>query len=103
LPEKYFLENVVVRVWLASGALASGALASYVAGLRRQDKLDGLTDGLLLGPLGVALVTFRKEPVPDIDVQCPHCSMRQAVGGDLQWFECWQCEQESDVPTPSTP
>jgi hypothetical protein len=71
--------------------------ASHVAGLRRQDKLDGFKTGLLFGPIGVAMLTFKKERIPDIEVACPNCGTRQEVDGALQWFECWKCEARSDV------
>jgi len=60
--------------------------------------LDGFKTGLLLGPIGVAVLTFRKERIPDIEVACPNCGTRQEVDGALQWFECWKCEEKSDVP-----
>ena len=76
---------------------ACGLLGSHVAGLRGQDKLDGFRTGLLLGPVGVVMLTFKKvkkELPPDVEADCPHCGMRQEVGSDLDWFECWQCERE---------
>jgi hypothetical protein len=91
-----FLANVVWLVWLGSGALAS-----YAAGLRGQDKLDGLKTGLLLGPIGVASVVFRKPTVPDMEMRCPQCGTLQDVGGNLEWFACWKCGKESDGPTRS--
>ena len=78
-------------------------LGSYVAGLRGQDKLDGFKTGLFLGPIGAAMVLFRKESIPDIEVDCPHCGMRQEVGATPRWFECRQCEERSDVPPPPDP
>lgn len=75
-----------------------GVISSYVAGLRGRDKLEGFKTGLLLGPIGAALVLFGKEPVPDIEVVCPHCGTRQDVDATLKWYECWQCEKRSDVP-----
>lgn len=75
-----------------------GLLGSHVAGLRGEDRLDGFKTGLIFGPVGVAFLTFRKDSIPDIEVECPGCGMRQDVGGDLEWFECWQCEERTKVP-----
>jgi hypothetical protein len=71
-----------------------GLLGSHVTGLRGQDKLDGFKTGLLFGPVGVAVLTFNKERIPDIEVACPHCGTRQEVDGALKWFECWHCEEQ---------
>lgn len=90
---------VLILQWVCLISVVSGLAGSHVAGLRGQDRLDGFKDGLLFGPIGVAVVTFRKARVPDIAVVCPHCGTRQDVDGTLKWFECWQCEKTSDVPT----
>ncbi|MGV0796894.1 hypothetical protein ABQF26_08000 [Mycolicibacterium elephantis] len=79
-------------------SIVSALASSHVAGLRGGDRLEGFKDGLLFGPIGLAVVTFRKARVPDIAVVCPHCKTRQDVDGTLKWFECWQCEERSDIP-----
>ncbi|WP_319447593.1 MULTISPECIES: hypothetical protein [unclassified Mycobacterium] len=83
--------------WILLLWLVCGLAGSHVAGLRRQNKLDGFKTGLLFGPIGVAVLTFKKERIPDIEVACPNCGTRQEVDGALQWFECWKCEERSDV------
>jgi hypothetical protein len=78
-----------------------GFLGSHVTRLRgqdREDQLDAFKTGLLFGPIGVAVLTFRTAYVPDIEVKCPHCGELQDVGGNLDWFECWQCEKQAKVP-----
>jgi hypothetical protein len=91
-------------VLLPSLWLGVAMVGSYVAGLRGHDKLAAFKTCLFWGPIGVALVTFRKkEPVPDIRVQCSHCSRSQVVEGGLAWFECGQCWKKSHMPTLSTP
>jgi len=78
-----------------------GLLGSHVTRLRgqdREDQFDGFKTGLLFGPIGVAVLTFKKDYLPDIEVECPHCGVLQDVGGNLDWFECWQCEKRAKVP-----
>jgi ribosomal protein S27AE len=80
--------------------LGVAMVGSYVAGLRGWDKLQGFKTCLLWGPIGVVRVAFGKEPVPDIEVKCPHCGRRQVISGDLDRFECGQCWRHSDVLRP---
>jgi len=42
---------------------AWGVIASYIAGLRGEDKLDGFKIGLLGGPGGALFVLFKKDLV----------------------------------------
>lgn len=74
-----------------------GVIASYIAGLRDEDKLEGFKTGVLLGPFGAAAVLLRKRSAPDIEVTCPHCKTRQEVAGNLDWFECWKCEERTNL------
>ena len=74
-----------------------GVIASHIAGLRGEDKLDGFKTGLLGGPGGALFVLFKKDSVPDVQVTCPNCGTAQDVDGELTWFECWQCEETADV------
>jgi hypothetical protein len=92
-------------IWVLLPILWLGVamVGSYVAGLRGHDKLAAFKYCLFWGLLGVVLVTFRKEPVPDVEAKCQHCRTRQVIGGDLDWFECQQCWKRSDVLTPLTP
>ena len=83
----------LVAIHSAVAALA----ASHVAGLRGHDRLHGFKTGLLFGVVGVMIVAYRKSPVPDVAVTCPHCGTIQDVGGDLTSFECCKCEERSQV------
>jgi hypothetical protein len=91
---------VLMFVYLVS-LMVCGLAGSHVAGLRGQEQLDGFKTGLLMGPIGVAVLAFKKARVPDVDVECPHCGTRQDVDGALEWFECWTCEQKADVASSS--
>lgn len=77
-----------------------GVIASYVAGLRGEDKLDAFKTGLFGGPVAALFILFKKESVPDVRVTCPHCGTAQDVDGNLKWYECWQCEERTDVSHP---
>lgn len=75
-----------------------GVISGYVGGLRGHDPFEAFKTGLFFGPIGAAVVIFRNDPVPDIEVDCPHCGMRQDVDATLTWFECWQCEKRATLP-----
>jgi hypothetical protein len=79
---------------------AWAVISSYVAGLRGHDKLDAFKTGLLFGAIGAAYELFRRESIPDISVRCAHCGTRQDVDATLSWYECWHCEQRSNVSLP---
>lgn len=96
-PFLIFLGYVVVIHFILLAFGIWGVIASYIAGLRGGDKLTAFKSGVVLGPIGAAIALYKKDSVPDVEVTCPHCKTRQEVAGDLDWFECWQCEERSNI------
>ena len=92
-----FFWFVVIVACLLLYAAVWGVIGSHIAGIRDQDRVEGFKTGLFLGPIGAAVVLYRKEPLPDIEVDCPHCGTRQDVGARLEWFECWKCEERTNL------
>lgn len=79
-----------------------GAVAAVIARSKNTPVLQAIFVGTLLGPIGVFFVAMSKRGRPAAppgmrSVKCPRCNAVQNVYDSQQGFQCWQCQQTTNL------